>query len=51
MRESIETWKVLILIAEFFCFGGSLFTETGRTAQMVLTVLTCLFGIAYVLVI
>lgn len=51
MRESIEAWKVLILIAEMFCFGGSVFAGMGKKTGMVLSILTCLFGIVYISVV
>ena len=44
MRETIDTWSALFLIAEFFCLGGSLFAYRERTKD-ILRGFMIIFGI------
>lgn len=44
MVETVNTWKVIFLIAESFCLGASTFSKNGTT-KTILRVLTIIFAI------
>lgn len=37
MRESIESWKAIVIAVEMFCLGGSVFAKS-ETTQIILRV-------------
>lgn len=49
MRETIYTWEAVLLIAEFFCIGGSIFAREGVTKD-VLRILWFVFAVIVVVV-
>ena len=48
MRESIESWKALILCVEMFCLGGSIFADRKSAARNVLWMVMMLSAMALI---
>ena len=45
MKDMIETWKVIVLLVQCFCLGGSLFSEN----EMSKTILRAILGICFLI--
>ena len=46
----IEVWKMMFFVAEAFCMGGRMFCDPNRKAHTVLSILSIVFGIIFILV-
>lgn len=51
MTQKIEIWKVLIMMAEAFCMGGKLFCDQNSKTNTVLSIMSIVFGVIFILVV
>lgn len=46
MRESIESWKAILLAVEMFCLGGSIFCRSNT--KTILELIVVLIGVVLI---
>ena len=48
MRESIESWKAILLCVEMFCLGGSLFADEHSASKSIMNFVMIIIGIVLI---